>query len=585
MASKRFLAIDIGASVVKVGEFVSTGAGNLSLVNFGYAKLEVDPTAEEDINPVLFATLQKLILERRFKAKTVALSVSGQLVLTRFLKLPAADETKIRQMVRYEAAQNVPFPIEEVVWDYQVISSRSETEVEVVMVAIKNDIIEGFNRTMEALGLQVELVDISPLCIYNALLYNYELDQEDSVLLVDIGARTTNLIFIEPKKLFTRSIPIAGNTVTQNVVQEFEIPFAKAEELKLQQGFVGLGGAYEEPELESAARLCKIIRNVMTRLHAEIARSITFYKTQQHGKAPKRFLLAGGTSITSYMDYFFKEKMEMEIEYFNPFKNVPIKVPAEELEKVVHLMAEVVGLGLRVVTDCPIEINLIPPSVQRHRQLLKKVPFFAASLAGILLIVLSWWLYYWKVTDLKAKHLDSVEKEVTKLTQINNELIKISALSTKVGDQAKQIQSIADYRYYWLEFMQEMNNLVTPNLWITELTPYSGEKPIDFMAKSNNPDRPRRAANTRSRNDKKPGKPEESEIKEMITDVQVSGSYLINHKASPEEIFRPLDDFQENLTKSKYFESLKVDQRNSPEDADWTATFSIRLKLKKPIPY
>jgi type IV pilus assembly protein PilM len=583
MAVKRFLAVDIGASVLKVGEFVSTGPGNLALINFGYAKMDVDPTAEEDINPVLFSTLQKLMVERQFKAKTVAISVSGQLVLTRFLKLPVADEAKVRQMVRYEAAQNVPFPIEEVVWDFQVISTKSDSELEIVMVAIKSDLIEGFNRTMEQLGLRVEVVDISPLCIYNALLYNYEVEQNDTLLLVDIGARTTNLIFVEPKKIFTRSIPIAGNTITQNVVQEFEIPFPKAEELKLQQGFVGLGGAFEEPELESAAKLCKIIRNVMTRLHAEIARSITFYKTQQHGKAPKRFLLSGGTSITSYMDYFFKEKMEMEIEYFNPFKNVAIKVPSEELEKVVHLMAEVVGLGLRVVTECPIEINLIPPSVSKRRQLLKKVPYFVSSLAGILLIVMSWWLYYWRVTSLNTTHFENVQKEVAVLNEINQKLEKETGFSKKVGYQSSQVQALTSARYYWIEFFQDLNKLVPSGLWITEFNPYNVDKIIAITGVETTSNSYGNHNQASSRSVGKPVLPADS--RDSITEFEITGSYLVDHKASAENIFKPLKDFENNLKSSKFIKSEKIIKRSDPDDNDWTATFRMRIVLNTPIPY
>ena len=353
----------------------------MALVNFGQARLELDSASEEDRYPAITAALQKLIAEKQFKARRVAITVSGQVVLTRFMKLPATEESKLRQMVRYEAAQNVPFPIEEVVWDFQVIGSKGGSELDILLVAIKSEIVEGYNACAEAAGLSVAVVDVAPIAIYNAALYNYEINQ-GCTLILDMGSRTTNLIFIEPNKIFTRSIPIAGNTITQNIAQELEIPFAEADEIKAREGFVGLGGAYEDPPSEVAAKVSKIIRNVMTRMHADVARSINFYKAQQGGTAPKQLLLSGGTSVIPYMDHFFKEKMEIEVEYFNPFKNVAIQVPPQELEKIAHSMGEVVGLGLRMVTECPVEVNLLPPSVSKRQQFMSKIPYFAASLAG-----------------------------------------------------------------------------------------------------------------------------------------------------------------------------------------------------------
>jgi type IV pilus assembly protein PilM len=583
MAVNRFLTVDIGASTLKVGEFVSTGDGHLSLVNFGCTKLGSPSGGEEDVTPQLKGALERMIVEKQFKARRAAISVSGQQVLTRFLKLPAADETKIRQMVRFEAAQNVPFPIEEVVWDYQVLGSRADGELDVVMVAIKSEIIEGFNTALNELGIQVEVVDVSPLCMYNALLYNYDL--EESLLLLDIGARTTNLIFAENKKVFTRSIPIAGNTITQSVSLEFEMPFDQADALKLEQGFVGLGGAYEEPEIESAARLCKIIRNVMTRLHAEITRSINFYKTQQGGKAPKRLLLSGGTSVTSYMDYFFKDKMEIEVEYFNPFKNVPIQVQPQDLEKVVHTMGEVVGLGLRLSTECPIEINLVPPSVSRHREFLKKIPYFTAALVGVLCIFLSWWLYYWKITSRSREHLDQVQAEVSRLMEMDRNLKSITQHSKTVEAQLKQIDAALDARYYWVAFLNDLNRLTPKELWITEIIPYENATPVVLGGETKEGAGQRRGFFDDQKDAAASLKPPEIHY---ITDLEIHGAYLVDPDTSnPLAAFKPFQEFSKNLEKSAFFKppDEKDISAENPESGDWTAVFKIRVKLKEPLPY
>src|SRR5207244_12613541 len=141
---------------------------------------------------------------------------------------------------------------------------------------------------------------------------------------VAIGARNTNLHFIEPGMSFSRNVPIGGSTVTAALAKEFNEPFAAAETRKLENGFVSLGGAYADPSDADVARMSKIIRSTMTRLHAEIMRSISHYRTQQQGKAPARIYLCGGSSGMPYMREFFQEKLQVTIEFFNLLIHVDI---------------------------------------------------------------------------------------------------------------------------------------------------------------------------------------------------------------------------------------------------------------------
>lgn len=587
MALKRFLALDIGASTLKLAEFASTGVGNLTLINFGRAPLPVvDPTSEENRNTVILEALKKILAERQFRSRSVAISVSGQTVLTRFMKLPATDEAKMRQMVRYEAAQNVPFPIEEVVWDFQVIGGKGEAELDVVLVAIKSEIIEGLNQVVEEAGLSVEVVDVAPIALYNAIRYNYE-SAEGCTLVLDIGGRTTNLIFIEGKKVFMRNVPIAGNTISQNVSQEFEIPYAEADDLKMRQGFVGLGGAYEEPELESAAKLSKIIRNVMTRLHADIARSINFYKTQQGGTAPKRLLLCGGTSIVQYADYFFKDKMEIEVEYFNPFKNVPIQVSAEELEKVAHSMGEVVGLGLRLQTDCPIEVNLIPPSVTKQREFKRKTPFFVASLVGIIAVLWAYWLYYYKEEKLLTEQLEVLTRDVDELTGIQSKIGNAKKDRDLSRVESEQIMRVIKARTVWIDFLTRLNGLVPADIWIVELRPQNDGKDVTFIgAGGGGGGGGGGPVVGRGRRGPAPGPAVGDDGaaaaaagKNVITEFEIKGICLNNHKSS--EPLKPITEFQGNLEKSPMFSEIKLLDCQAPTATDWTFSFRFRAKLKK----
>src|SRR5437762_1813566 len=308
LASEKILALDIGAATIKAAEFQISKTHGLRLTNFNHAELGIDPEHEENRKALVVSTIRNVLREKNIRATRVVFSISGQSVFTRFVKLPPVDESKVVQIIQYEAQQNVPFPIDEVIWDYQLVGSTAAGELEVVLLAIKSDIIEELNDGVESAGLRTEMVDVAPMALYNAVRYNYG-DLEGCTMVIDLGARTTNLLFLEQNRVFSRSIPIAGNAITQSIAAEFNVPFLEAEQMKKMQGFVALGGAYEEPESETQARVSKIIRNVMTRLHAEIARSVNFYKGQQGGSLPARVLLSGGSSIIPYTDRFFKEKI------------------------------------------------------------------------------------------------------------------------------------------------------------------------------------------------------------------------------------------------------------------------------------
>ena len=139
-------------------------------------------------------------------------------------------------------------------------------------------------------------------------------------MVLSIGSRCSNLIFADGDLFFSRNIPIAGYAISQQISKEFGIGIDEAEELKQRHGFVALGGAYEEPESEVAATISKIVRNVMTRLHGEVSRSINIYRSQQKGNKPIKLYLAGGSSTMAFTETFFQDKLRLGRRIF---KSVP----------------------------------------------------------------------------------------------------------------------------------------------------------------------------------------------------------------------------------------------------------------------
>src|ERR1700729_3936448 len=386
--SKSFLTVDFGAGSLKLAEFEVNEVGGLRLKQYGIKSLGAEGSKEETREAVMQKALQELMTERGIRAKDVNVCAPGFHVFSKFVKLPPVDTSKVTQIIQYEAQQNVPFPLAEVVWDYQILGSTPTGELEVLLVAIKSDIVEGLFRVTESAGLRLQLADVSPAALCNAFRYNYG-DLEDCTMLLDIGAKTSNLLFFEKNKVYARSINLGANSITQDFSNESKLSWAGAEEKKVAEGFVSLGGAYEEPENPHQAAISKIARQFMTRLHIQVNQTMQFYRGQQGGSAPARLFLAGGASLMPYTAQFFAEKLTVPVEYFNPFRNVQIdpSVNLEELARVAHAMGEVVGLGLRNLAHCPVELNLMPDSTLSWVQFNQKKPYFIATVFSLVLVV------------------------------------------------------------------------------------------------------------------------------------------------------------------------------------------------------
>src|SRR5215475_4237653 len=239
--TKSFLAADFGAGSLKLAEFEVNEAGGLRLKQYALKSLGAEGAQESTREAVILKALQSMLAENGIKAKTVNVCAPGFHVFSKFVKLPPVDAGKVTQIIQYEAQQNVPFPLEEVVWDYQILGSTPAGELEVLLVAIKADVVEGLFRVTEAAGLHLQLADVSPAALCNAFRFNYG-DLEDCTMLLDIGAKTSNLLFFEKGKVFSRSINLGANSITQDFANESKLKFDKAETLKIDEGFVRLGG-------------------------------------------------------------------------------------------------------------------------------------------------------------------------------------------------------------------------------------------------------------------------------------------------------------------------------------------------------
>ena len=456
--TKTFLAVDFGAGSLKLAEFEINETGGLRLKQYGFKPLGAEGAQETTREAVVLKALQGMLAEKGIKAKNVNVCAPGFHVFSKFVKLPPVDAGKVKEIIRLEALQNVPFPLEEVVWSSQIMGATASGELEVLLVAIKAEVVEGLFRVAETAGLRLQVCDVSPAALCNAFRYNYG-DLEDCTMLLDIGAKTSNLLFFEKSKVYSRSINLGANSITQDFANESKLKWDPAEKLKIDEGFVSLGGAYEEPENPHQATISKVARQFMTKLHIQVNQTLQFYRGQQGGSAPQRLFLSGGASVMPYTAQFFAEKLNMPVEYFNPLRNVQIDpaINLEELARVAHSLGEVVGLGLRNMAHCPVELNLMPESTLKWQRFNQKKPYFIATVFSLVLVVWAMGFLFEKLAGVKKDQLEKTIAEVRPEEEKEVQFKKVYHTELKkIQQDVEQIVAWMDDRYYWVDVLSEL---------------------------------------------------------------------------------------------------------------------------------
>ncbi|MDD3154966.1 MAG: pilus assembly protein PilM [Victivallaceae bacterium] len=498
---EKILVIDVGGDTLKMAEFNINGAGVLLLEKFGFASLENPEDANADPMVLFREALLRLIREKHFVSKRVRLTISGAASFSRLSKLPplGGDGGKVEKIVEFEAKQTVPYPMDEVLWDYQLIrNSASKTdedaqqsgadvvptgdddsEFEALFVAVKKEVVSAYTDILLDAGKEVVSVEIAPVALFNAARATQSRGSGCDILL-NIGGKSTSLIITERNRIFVRTIPIAGDSITQQIAKEFAIGLSEADEMKRRHGFVALGGAYEEPDSEVAATISKVARNVMTRLHGEVSRSINVWRSMHGGGKPQRVFISGGGSLMIYVSEFFNEKLHLPVDYLNVFSAISISpsVEREELLAVAPMFPELIGMALHEVAPCPVDIELIPETIRLQKVIQKKVPFFYASM-GTVLVCLCFFFFGVNRRLAFDRNRVGMTKNIVSETQ---------ALSSRVKDAYRAVTNAQNgYAYYhnilnsrgrWVHLMEDLQQRLPDTTFLVSL---SYEDPVGMI--------------------------------------------------------------------------------------------------------
>ncbi|MBP6783411.1 MAG: pilus assembly protein PilM [Verrucomicrobiales bacterium] len=476
MADDRIISLNVGAQQIAGAVFSKTAGGGLRLDRIERRDLAGDPGEEAGIADQGATALKEIVSSLKIKGAKTNYVVTSFPVLLKFASLPALDGSQVDQIVEFEAQQQVPYPINEVVWGYQLMGDPDDVEVEVALAAVKSDELTEVDDLITGAGLKSKGAEIAPAALYNALRFNYS-DINETTLLVDIGARTTDMIFMEGKKLFIRTVKIGGADITRAIAKEFGTDFVSAERRKISDGFVALGGPYADHEDPEIAAISKVVRNSLTRLHSEIMRTINFYRSQQSGSAPAFVLLSGATSGLPFIREFFAEKLNLPVDHFNPFRNVTVAKGAttEFVGGDAHRYGELIGSALAQIGEVPLRIDLLPESVQKERDLDKRKPALILSLVALAALLIGMGFFFSKGTEIANAKLMEVEGTAADLTKYNKSIeASKDAIATVDGQQEPYVAAVL-HRVYWIQVFNYLSQKMKNDLvYLTVLEPMAG---------------------------------------------------------------------------------------------------------------
>lgn len=348
--SKSLMGLDIGSSSVKAIELKPVRSG------FRVAAIAVEPLPLQTIvdgaivdSAAVSAALARLLGPGAFHAKDVALSLSGHSVIVKKITLPAMTKAELSDSIHWEAEQYIPFQLDDVNLDYEVLEDGSGVDgkgsMDVLLVAAKKETIATYTDVVTQAGRHPVVVDVDAFALQNAYEVNYGFEPAAVVALLNIGAGATNVnILAGSQSVFTRDISMGGHAFTEALQRELEITYEVAEQIK--RGRDVPGAKYEDAR--------PVLRAVTENLLIELEKTFDFYKSTASSDRIDRVMLSGGGSRVEGLPEALHERFETKVDRFDPFRQVQFdraRLGQADPDELAPIAAVAVGLALRRAGD------------------------------------------------------------------------------------------------------------------------------------------------------------------------------------------------------------------------------------------
>ena len=317
---KSLVGLDIGSSAVKAIELKQSGKG-YRVSAIGVESVPPDSIVDGAIidGGAVADAVRRLFTNKKFKAKDVVASLSGNSVIVKKITLPAMTEAELSESIYWEAEQYIPFDIQDVNLDYEILESGTghdtQGSMDVLLVAAKKDKIADYTNVITQAGRSAVIVDVDAFALQNAYEANYGFEPSAVVAILNAGASAINInILAGAQSVFTRDVSMGGNAFTEAVQKELDLPYESAEQLK--KGHDVEGASFED----ARAVLKAMTDNVLL----EVEKTFDFFKATAASDRIDRIMLCGGASRVEGFADALRERFGTEVEQFDPFRQVTI---------------------------------------------------------------------------------------------------------------------------------------------------------------------------------------------------------------------------------------------------------------------
>ena len=348
--ARSLVGLDIGSSAVKAIELKPSGKA-YKVTAFGSEPVPPDSIVDGAIidGAAVVEAIRRLFDSRNIKTKEVAASLSGNAVIVKKIALPAMTEAELAESIYWEAEQYIPFDIQDVNLDYQILDAGSaaagKSTMDVLLVAAKKEKIADYTGVIGQAGRAAVVVDVDAFALQNAYEVNYGFQPGAVVMLLNVGASATNINILQgDQSVFTRDIAIGGNAYTEAVQKELNLAFEQADQLK--RGVPVEGASFEDAR--------PVLRAVTENVMLEVQKTFDFFKATAASEKVDRIVISGGASRAEGFIEMLTERFEAPVEVFDPFKKVAFdakKFNVDSAEEIGPTVAVAVGLALRRVNE------------------------------------------------------------------------------------------------------------------------------------------------------------------------------------------------------------------------------------------
>jgi type IV pilus assembly protein PilM len=472
---------------------INCGSSHILAAEIAYSndQLKVEKTVSVDLDydyqdegawlEAISYSLKEIVRDGRLSGKA-SFIIPGNQVLTKSIRIPHVDQAKQNQVLAYEAQQNLPYDLDEVVWDSQILNDDG-IETEVLLGACKEDTIEGFCQAIKHTGLIVESINASTVLDQISLEYtNPELDEE--VLLINVGARSSNLLFKNDNGFFVRTVNLGGNTLSQYISDTLGKDFQESEEIK-HRFFL------EEDSLDSESSAVKLmhtcISNFSRRFAQEVSRSIVMYRRQKGGESVKKILITGKGAYSKTIRDNLSQALNQEVQLFDVMSRVEVspQVSADS-EDLNFQLSEVIGEAIHSfnLVRKSTGFNLLPLRIQQELKFIRQKPLLLA--ASVLLGIFPWLIYLG--INQSTENIEDKKQSIVQLAapyEFNSDVIASNRQQAEaISLSISQVEGLMETKTNWIQFFADLQDSIysAKDVWIDDLTVSRPEQVEDEFA-------------------------------------------------------------------------------------------------------